>query len=353
MVTNIDIPTLWAYSNNRRCFLIWSIWLAISTFAWSAHNIINSPHWSISDGIVHIYSESFSSWKLTMIFFTETWKKLETVKMPNTWKIMKDHEKRLWRNKQKERLGKKHKLKDSGSIMVSSPYLVLESESDTTTMASQARENGEKIVVDDTQKRTRIKYIQDSFRNFSEDRTLNRLMQTYIVWLVAGESRIQNNIPSKAGAVWIFQLMPWIITNERLNPEKWSMDWVRLSIQKQCTIALRLFQEDWKLLRRYRSIIAKSYFDKDEEKAVEFILFPLLINSYNTGYPTVRKNLDDFLEKYPTIQSLKKNSLSITGYDIFWHFTRFWIANKNAPTYRDDAAMYFYKTLWMQRALGT
>lgn len=80
-------------------------------------------------------------------------------------------------------------------------------------------------------------------------------------------------------------------------------------------------------------------------------MFPLLINTYNTGYPNIKRNLDDFMKKFPDLTTLKKAHRFISGYDIYWQYTRFGISNKNTPAYRDDAGMYFYKTLGMSQAL--
>ena len=51
------------------------------------------------------------------------------------------------------------------------------------------------------------------------------------------------------------------------------------------------------------------------------------------------------MQAFPDLATLKKRHRFTNGYDIYWQYTRFGISNKNIPAYRDDAGMYFYKTL--------
>ncbi len=92
--------------------------------------------------------------------------------MPMNWGKLSDKEKREWRTNQKSILSKLHKI-DTDDILVSSPYLVLENEEKDITMVDQARENAKKIVINDSKKRSRSRYISDIFGDFSDNQILN------------------------------------------------------------------------------------------------------------------------------------------------------------------------------------
>ena len=127
-------------------------------------------------------------------------------------------------------------------------------------------------------------------------------MSEHICGLAAGESRFDTSLISRSGAVGIFQLMPARIRDIRLNPNKYSLDEVSLSLKKQAEIAKRLFLADWELIRsRFSEKIGKAYFSGNEDDTLRYALFPLLINAYNTGYPNIEAVVRGFMTEYPTI----------------------------------------------------
>lgn len=158
-------------------------------------------------------------------------------------------------------------------------------------------------------------------------------MSEHICGLAAGESRFDSSLKhDESGALGIFQLMPATIANPRLNPDKYPQNEVRYSLKKQVEIAKRLFLTDWELIHgRFAKKIADNYFNGNREDAIRYALFPILMNTYNTGYKNIDPVIRGFIKEYQTIQDIEetfevsyKDGL---GYDFFWYFSRFGLAH--------------------------
>ena len=168
------------------------------------------------------------------------------------------------------------------------------------------RENMTQTVINDPKKRTRAAYLTDNFSRVTGDATIDTFFKTHIVGLVAGESGFHNGLESNAGAIGMLQLMPWTISNQKVNPKKYTQEAVQKDFTKQVELAKNLMTEDYKVLKKYITPVANQYFSGNEDDAKKFLIAPLIFNAYNTGSPNIMKALGGFLKEYPNIAALEK-----------------------------------------------
>ena len=313
------------------------------------------------ENMLDTFSRSFAELtKWELLFYDEEGAFIEKFALPKDWDKYTAPQKQQKRDEYRKQLALKYKLpsSDEDTILASSPHGVLQGESGGETLLSLTKKLWSKKTIDDEKNRTRIEYIRDTFRDFGGWWLIAKLMSEHICGLAAGESRFDTSLISRSGAVGIFQLMPARIRDIRLNPKKYSLDEVSLSLKKQAEIAKRLFLADWELIRsRFAEKIGKAYFGGNEDDTLRYALFPLLINAYNTGYPNIEAVVRGFMTEYPTIWDLEtefevsyKGGL---GYDFFWYLSRFGLAHNGAPSYGSDSAAYFYKSMAMSRVLNS
>jgi hypothetical protein len=53
--------------------------------------------------------------------------------------------------------------------------------------------------------------------------------------------------------------------------------------------------------------IQKRFFQDNPQDVKKYFLFPLLLNSYNTGITNIRKVMNAFLDQFPNKQSLEEH----------------------------------------------
>jgi Family of unknown function (DUF5715)/Transglycosylase SLT domain len=298
--------------------------------------------------------------KWEMLFYDDEGKTIEKVSLPQDWDSYGEIKKQAWRDEKKRELWKKYGIEWAvDNIQVSSPHLTLKWGLPGTTMLSLTKANGLEITINDNKKRTRLQYVWEAFSDFwGKWSKIAELMSTHMVGLAGAESNFDTFPKSKVWAVGIFQLMPVNIRNTDLNPHRYSVDEVKSSLKKQVEIAKRLFESDWKnILTLARKLwLSQKYFDNDTDKLIEYLLFPLLINAYNTGFTNMSEVLRAFVKKYPTKEFIEQEYSVRYGewfwYDLFWYISRFWLTHKGAPDYGSDSAAYFYKSMGMSKALG-
>ncbi len=311
------------------------------------------------DNMIDTFSRSFAELrKWEILFFDEEWSFIEKFALPEDWDKSDPLKKQLIRDGFRKQLAIKYNLPsaDESDIMASSPHWVLQGEWPWETLLSLTKKLWSQITRDDEESRTRIQYVQDAFKDFGGWWRIATLMTEHICGLAAGESRFDSSLISRSGAVGIFQLMPARIRDTRLNPKKYTLDEVSLSLKKQVEIAKRLFLADWMLIRgRFGEKISKAYFGGNMEDTLRYALFPILINTYNTGYPNIEAVVRGFMEEYPTLQDIEaefdvryRNGL---GYDFFWYLSRFGLTHNGAPSYGSESAAYFYKSMGMSQVL--
>lgn len=313
------------------------------------------------ENMLDTFSRSFAELrKWEILFFDEEGTFIEKFALPKDWDTYGVEQKQKKRDEYRKQLALKYKLSssDESDILASSPHGVLQGEWTGETLRTLTKKLWYKKTIGDEKNRIRIDYIRDTFRDFGGWWLIAKLMSEHICGLVAGESRFDTSLISRSGAVGIFQLMPARIRDSRLNPKKYSLDEVTLSLKKQAEIAKRLFLADWELIRsRFGEKIGKAYFGGNADDTLRYVLFPLLINAYNTGYPNIEAVVRGFMTKYPTIWDLEAEFevkyRDGFGYDFFWYLSRFGLAHNGAPSYGSDSAAYFYKSMAMSRVLNS
>lgn len=117
-------------------------------------------------------------------------------------------------------------------------------------LSAYIRNNAHQKVLGDEESRDRLVYVREEFATLlpSDYRyadILNTAFSHIVPGLAALESRYDNRlIPSSAGAIGIFQLMPSMIAQRSVNPHEYGVDEVQLSLIKQCELAQNLFREN-------------------------------------------------------------------------------------------------------------
>ena len=99
--------------------------------------------------------------------------------------------------------------------------------------------------------------------------------------------------------------MPHMIGNDVINPNKYPINEVQKSLKKQVELAKNIFLDNWSRLKTYIPKIARQYFSGNNEQAIEYVILPLLITAYNTGYPNIKKLIDGFLSDFPDQESIQ------------------------------------------------
>ena len=149
--------------------------------------------------------------------------------------------------------------------------------------------------------------------------------------------------------------MPAMFRHPTINPEEYPIEVAIQSLEIQVELTRNLFLDNWSRLKGYIPQIAAQYFDGESSIAVEYVILPLLISAYHTGYSNVKKLLDGFLRKYPDQASIKSAySLEYTGSmgsDVYYYMTQFGRNTAEIRTYKKESALYYYKTLAISRAL--
>ncbi len=294
-----------------------------------------------------------------MIFYdTKTGKTLRQVSIPNAWNTWNPSQKQQWRDDTRKVIGIESNIADPSerNIALLRTLGTLSGESDTSTTLSLARTYGEKITRNDSKRRTRLQYVEDEFQNLLKGYPLaSNILAGEMIGLIVGESRFNSDLESRTGAVGIFQIMPAMIKSTIINPEQHSTEVVSQSLQIQVDLAKNLFLDNWSRLKNMIPKVATQYFAGDQAQAVEYVLLPLLISTFNTGYPNVKRLLDGFLIKYPDQVSIadeyKVQYTESMGSDIYYYMTQYGRYDAGIKSYKHESALYYYKTLALTRIM--
>lgn len=351
---------LWTFGAIWWSLLIWdAVWSTLKE--WVRLN----PS-EIQENLLETHRLSLTSEKWYIFFYNKHWKVLKKVALPRDWDVYvkrapkwTEQKKQAWRDEMRKSIWKEHGITEASekNIFVTSPHGVLKWEEQWATFLSLTQEYGNKVTKGDARNRTRMQYVIDEFRNiFQDSPDASKLLSTYITWLAWGESRFNSDLESDSGAVWIFQLMPHIIHNEKINPRKYSVVDVRKSLKMQVELAKNLFLDNWKHLRLYTPKVAQQYFQWDTKKALECVIIPLLINAYNTGYKNVNNILKGFLDKYKDSDAIgNKYKISYPngiGADLFYFISLYGKEEAGVASYWKDSALYYYKTVAMAQVIA-
>lgn len=98
-----------------------------------------------------------------------------------------------------------------------------------------------------------------------------------------------------------------MINNNIVNPKKYPEEEVAKSYKMQVELARNLTASNYQNLKKFIQPIADQFFDGDTEKTKRHMIFPLLINSYNTGSNILQKDLRKFLKTYTSKDELAKS----------------------------------------------
>lgn len=283
-----------------------------------------------------------SFWELTQdeyILYLRDGTILERGKFPENWDTKTEDEKQAFRDKKREKLAKEHGLEkpDEMEIPISTPRgnIIGKTNNKNATFIDIILPQMTQIVQGDKKKRMRHEYIRDEFSDFTGDKIIDAYFSRYIVGKIAIESGFDNSVNQDKNleliqkkeapkyAVGIMQIMPYNISNNQLNPNKYPFHEVEKQLRMQVEIAKNIARENYRIInKKYTKIVAEKYFNGDEDEAKEKFIAPLIFNTYNSGTGNISIVMDDFMKTFPDLKSTEKVLWSTKpGYDIYWLMT--------------------------------
>ena len=187
-------------------------------------------------------------------------------------------------------------------------------------------------------------YITSKFgENVELPDTIEDELKMLLVGLAAQESQYNIHAKSPVGAKGLLQFMPETWESFGYNQNETS------STSKQVLAAGKLFLEQYNYFERNKKFeldyIKKNYFQGDEESFERYFYVPLMINSFNSGQGRMGKVMSWFIEKYPTLESIKRGS-ELSGnpqkYDVFASMAELARNNNTDETkgYKKDSSEY-------------
>ena len=187
--------------------------------------------------------------------------------------------------------------------------------------------------VRDNEESNRYEYVHEAIE-FDNDipEIVQETLRELIPGICAQESKFNNGLTSKSGAIGIFQFMPWVW-------EKYgkSEDDIK-SLKTQVDVAGKLFSDIYSEFLHHSDedslLQARSQFDDQDSFLRDFVV-PALINSYNAG----SARMGDAVNAYFSSSS---RSRSLTGKDIFQEMIEFAKSDNSGrlDAYREDAREY-------------
>lgn len=165
----------------------------------------------------------------------------------------------------------------------------------------------EKSVIGDEDGRSRYEYVHKAVEfNSAVPAIVQSELRELIPGICAQESKFNNGLKSKSGAIGIFQFMPWVWEKYGKSEEDIK------SLKIQVEVAGELFSDIYGEFMYHTDeealIKARGHFTDPESFLIDFVV-PMLANSYNAGSARMGEVVDAYFKDIEVDSSLKGKDL--------------------------------------------